>query len=137
MKPITRREFIHLTTQGMLAVGGLVGLGALIRFLSYEPEPPLPREFSIGPAGQYPLGSRTMLAEIPAILLHTPDGLKAFSLVCPHLGCVIQEQGGKLTCPCHGSQFDEGGQVTRRPATRALKALQVTVLGDGSVVIYT
>ena len=137
MPPINRREFVRIATQGLLALSGLVGLGGLIRFLSYEPEPPPPRKFEIGLAEDYPPRSRTILPGIPAILIHTEDGFHAMSLVCPHLGCTVQEQTGNLACPCHGSRFDEKGNVTKRPAGTPLQALRVEVGPDGEVIIYS
>jgi Rieske Fe-S protein len=135
MAGITRRQFVRIATQSMLALGGLVGLGSLLRYLDYQPEPPPPKKFEIGLEQDYPLPSRTVLPEIPAILIRSPDGFHAISLVCSHLGCTVQEQAGKLVCPCHGSRFDDEGKVTRRPAGSPLRALQVEVVSDGRVII--
>jgi cytochrome b6-f complex iron-sulfur subunit len=137
MPPITRREFVRIATQGMLALSGLAGLAGLIRYLSYQPEPPPSRRFESGLAEDYPPQSRTVLPEIPALLIRSPDGFRALSLVCPHLGCTVQEQSGALACPCHGSRFDEDGNVTKRPAASPLRALRVEVDSDGKVIVYS
>gem|GEM_PF-4880246 len=39
---ISRRDFLKLTLGSLLAFGGLLGLGGLVRFLSYKSEPPQP-----------------------------------------------------------------------------------------------
>ena len=56
----------------------------------------------------------------------------AISAVCPHLGCTVDwnstEQ--KFICPCHGSQFDETGDVSRGPASSALSLVTVVVKDD-------
>jgi Rieske Fe-S protein len=59
------------------------------------------------------------------------DTVHAFSSTCTHLGCAVnQVSGGKIFCPCHGSQFDaKTGAVVQGPATAALPTVQVTVKG--------
>ncbi|MGW3337509.1 Rieske (2Fe-2S) protein [Streptomyces seoulensis] len=62
-------------------------------------------------------------------------GLKAYSLVCTHAGCVINKlRGTTLVCPCHGSEFDAvTGKVVQAPATEPLAELPVKV-SDGRIV---
>lgn len=48
----------------------------------------------------------------------------AFDMTCTHQGCLtglVASQ--RFSCPCHGSQFDGNGNVTRGPATRPLAQL--------------
>ena len=86
-KPSTsRRDFLKLTLDSMLAFGGLLGLGGLIRFLSYKTDPPQPTEFDLGLADNYKPDSKTTLPEVPAVLIHNNAGFTALSLVCTHLG---------------------------------------------------
>jgi ubiquinol-cytochrome c reductase iron-sulfur subunit len=43
---------------------------------------------------------------------------------CTHLGCGLIEGGGRFDgwlCPCHGSEFDPSGRVTRGPADANLR----------------
>lgn len=43
---------------------------------------------------------------------------------CTHLGCNLIEGGGRFggwLCPCHGSEFDPSGRVTRGPADANLR----------------
>jgi cytochrome b6-f complex iron-sulfur subunit len=137
LSTITRREFLRFSTRSLLAICGLIGLGEVIRFLSYQPDPPPPRKFEVGLEKDYPPYSRTVLPEIPAILIRSAEGFRALSLVCTHLGCTVQEQTGKLTCPCHGSQFDDEGNVIKRPAVSPLHALRVEVDADNKVIVYS
>lgn len=60
-----------------------------------------------------------------AIVITTTEGLSVFSSACPHLGCRInQAEGGQLVCPCHGSRFNEHGEVVGCPAARGLRPLK-------------
>src|SRR5690349_16752473 len=85
MKNFSRRDFLKISTNSLLALAGLLGFGELIRYLSYQYDPAPPSEFDIGPAVNYPLDSHTILAHIPAILIHDKKGLRAINLACTHL----------------------------------------------------
>jgi ubiquinol-cytochrome c reductase iron-sulfur subunit len=75
-----------------------------------------------------------------------PDGLLAFSKICPHAGCAVSlyryplyeptAPGPALVCPCHYSTFDvtSGGDVIFGPAGRALPQLPLGIDGDGHLV---
>ncbi|MER6350121.1 Rieske 2Fe-2S domain-containing protein [Streptomyces sp. NPDC001595] len=53
--------------------------------------------------------------------------LKAYSTICTHASCAIAKlEGTRLTCFCHGSEFDaRTGEVLQPPATVALAELPV------------
>jgi Rieske Fe-S protein len=62
--------------------------------------------------------------------------VRAFSGVCPHLGCVVdRDKDGKgFACPCHASHFTADGTVQGGPAPRGLDPLPVKVEG-GRVLV--
>ncbi|MET9341788.1 Rieske (2Fe-2S) protein [Nonomuraea sp. NPDC003804] len=71
----------------------------------------------------------------PAYLLRpTPDTFLAFNATCTHQGCPVSYVGPGFRCPCHGSTFDENGQVTGGPARASLIEIPVKVV-DGQVTI--
>ena len=39
----------------------------------------------------------------------------AVRVICTHEGCETNVQGAKLVCPCHNSQYDSDGKVTKQP----------------------
>jgi len=55
------------------------------------------------------------------------ESLKAFSAVCPHLGCIVHWNNDEKSfdCPCHGSRFASDGTVTNGPAQTNLKPIDV------------
>ena len=121
----------------LLAFGGLLGLGGLIRFLSYKTEPPKPTEFDLGLTSNYLPGSTTVLPEIPAVLIRSTTGFSALSLVCTHLGCTVELQPDGFACPCHGSRFDSHGNLIKGPATKPLKPLRVEQTANGKIILHT
>jgi ubiquinol-cytochrome c reductase iron-sulfur subunit len=72
-----------------------------------------------------------------------PQGILAYSKICPHAGCAISlyryplyqptSDGPAFTCPCHYSTFlpGEGGRLVFGPAGRALPQLPLMVDGEG------
>jgi cytochrome b6-f complex iron-sulfur subunit len=133
---VSRRDFLKLARTALLTISGLLGLAGLLRFLGYQSQPPAPTEFDLGPASGYPVGSRTVLPDVPALLVHTDKGFTALSLVCTHLGCTVESQPDGFTCPCHGSRFDLQGNVTHGPASKPLTALRVVIDTDGKLQLF-
>ena len=72
-----------------------------------------------------------------------PQGILAYSKICPHAGCAISlyryptyqptSVGPAFTCPCHYSTFSpgEGGKLIFGPAGRSLPQLPLMVDGQG------
>jgi cytochrome b6-f complex iron-sulfur subunit len=136
MKKLSRREFLKLGSNSLLGLSGLLGLGGLIRFLSFEMDPAPPSQYDLGPAEDFPAGSRTLLMHIPAVLIHSNEGYLAFSLVCTHLGCTVEGKNGFYECPCHGSQYNAEGYVTRGPSNTPLRRLRVELSEAGNVILH-
>jgi cytochrome b6-f complex iron-sulfur subunit len=134
---LSRRDFLKLARNGLLTLSGLLGLAGLLRYLSYQSQPPSPTEFVVGAPSDYAVGSRTVLPQVPALLIRETRGFSALSLICPHLGCTVDPQPDGFACPCHGSRFGLQGQVVRGPAGKALTALRVENAPDGKLHLFT
>ena len=128
---------MKMTTTGLLGAAGLLGLGALLRFLDYEAEPPANTVVDLGSSSQYPPGSRTMLPDVPAILISSEKGFTALSLICTHLGCTVEQAENGFQCPCHGSRYAADGQVERGPARLPLRKLGLETTSDGRLLLHT
>lgn len=53
--------------------------------------------------------------------------LKAFSAVCPHLGCIVHwnKDEKSFDCPCHGSRFASDGTVINGPSETDLNKINI------------
>lgn len=134
---VTRRDFLKLASAAVLTAAGLLGLDGLFRFLDTQTEPSPKTDFDLGLPAKYPLGSRTVVPDVPALLVRSEVGFSALSLVCTHLGCTVESQLDGFTCPCHGSRFDLQGSVTRGPASKPLNSLRTGITSDGNLHLYT
>ena len=94
------------------------------------PPPPPPRTIN---TADIPVGGGLILEDRNLVVTQPTAGtFKAFNATCSHQGCqVAGVSDGKISCPCHGSQYSVvDGSVTRGPALRGLSAKKVTVDGD-------
>ncbi|WP_037571795.1 Rieske (2Fe-2S) protein [Phaeacidiphilus oryzae] len=92
---------------------------------------------TVGAADEIPVGGGRIFAGQKVVVTQPSKGeYKAFSAVCTHQGCTVNEvSGGVISCPCHGSQFKVAdGSVANGPATKPLPPVKVAVAG-GKVVV--
>ena len=88
-----------------------------------------------------PVGGGVILTDVAVAVTQPKQGtFLAFDAHCTHQGTIIgAPQGGLMTCPLHGSQFDLQGNDVRGPngspagSTADLVPVSVTVKG-GNVV---
>jgi ubiquinol-cytochrome c reductase iron-sulfur subunit len=100
------------------------------------------------------LGAGLLIIRLPRQWIHlprgrrswAPQGIMAFSKICPHAGCAISlyryptygptsVQQPAFTCPCHYSTFTpgDGGQVIFGPAGRPLPQLPLMIDASGDL----
>ncbi|OGO58463.1 MAG: hypothetical protein A2V85_18150 [Chloroflexi bacterium RBG_16_72_14] len=78
-------------------------------------------------------GKVVAMGSAPAIVVNTEQGLRAYSAICTHLGCVVawNDLIGAIQCPCHDGRFNPAsGAVISGPPPAPLPPLNVTVEGD-------
>jgi cytochrome b6-f complex iron-sulfur subunit len=143
-QPLSEKEAAR--RRALVAIGGgaltIAGLGAGItgiRFMRpnvlFEPA----TRFAVGRPGDLPVGGVLDLKRRRLFVVRSEAGFFAMSSVCTHLGCMVQyvrEKKGDeaFFCPCHGSRFDQEGNVIGGPAPRPLDRVQIEIDGGKLVV---
>ena len=133
---ISRKSFLKISTQVALWLSGILGLGILTRYLSYEPDQDSAKSFDLGPITDLPEGQKTVYPDIPAVLIRSNKGFLALSLRCTHLGCTLEEDLELFRCPCHGSIFSADGTVITGPALDNLSELLIQISDEDHLIIH-
>jgi Rieske Fe-S protein len=136
MEKITRKGFLKLIKNFFTAIGlGTIAVPIIAYFYPAEleevPTDPIP----VGSTDEIPVGkSKTVqFGRYPAIVINTPDGIKAYSAVCTHFACITKwnEDLGQIVCPCHDGYFDPlDGSVISGPPPTPLEKLNVEIKDD-------
>jgi len=108
---LSRRDLFKLIRTLILWACALLGLGGLVRFLDTRTQPDPETDFDAGPADGFADASRTILPQVPAVVIKDAGGFSALSLVCTHLDCTVETRPDGFACPCHGSPFDPQGRL--------------------------
>ena len=126
----TRRHFLTMLA-GAVAVGACSGSSG---------EPAVFGDVSAGNVKNVAVGSLALVGSEPVMLGRDSGGLYAMTNTCTHQGCDTEPVGSgssaTVRCPCHGSQFDRNGNVTRGPAGSALTHFAVEVDSAGEITIH-
>ncbi|RCV54241.1 Rieske (2Fe-2S) protein [Marinitenerispora sediminis] len=81
-------------------------------------------------------GGQLIIGDKLVVTQPTEGEFRAFSAVCSHGGCTVQEVTDVIHCLCHGSVFGiADGDVLRGPATQPLEAFEVTVEGTDITLV--
>ena len=128
---IPRRQFIQL---GLFTVGA-AWLGTWLQSRLFPSTDMVQEAVPVSfPLAELPVGgTRTITyGGVPVQVLRTPESLRAFSLICTHLGCIVQWQSDnkEFYCPCHDGRFDEFGDVLAGPPPIPLEQFPVQMEGD-------
>jgi Rieske Fe-S protein len=157
--PDARRAFLKLVTAGLGAVTAALAVVPGLGFLAgpargsaskganplrvaterdVKPNRPL-RVTAVGPQDDAWLRLDKVTLGSAWLVRTVEDGpIRAFSTVCPHLGCGVDydEKAGKFNCPCHASAFDLEGRCLSGPSPRGLDELETHVEGRDVLVRY-
>ena len=136
-KKISRRDFLGLSAAWACAAAWILTVIGLAKFPKPALLPDISNKFKIGHPEDFPVGTTKVFPDKNVIVSRDEKGLFAVSLVCTHLGCIVSKTSQGFACPCHGSRYDENGNVIRGPAPRALDWFEVSQLPGGKLVVDT
>ncbi len=132
---IPRRDFLGwagLLSAGFAIVGSVLGM---VRLTKPRVLPEISARFRVGKRAEFAPGVIKIIPEQGVRVVASEEGVRAMSMICTHLGCVVDESPDGFSCPCHGSKFDATGRVVGGPAPRGLAWLAVSEAADGSLVV--
>jgi len=119
---------------------GLFGSGILSTFSNFVFIKPRatygePNRFMIGRPEEYAPGTRISLDAQRVCIVREESRLAAISTTCTHLGCIVGVSETGFACPCHGSRFDQDGNVTGGPAPKPLPWFKASLAPNGEIEV--
>ncbi|MCL7454659.1 MAG: Rieske (2Fe-2S) protein, partial [Anaerolineae bacterium] len=132
---IGRRRFIGLALLGSLIASVAGVLTPIIAFLwpPAQAAPTSELKVQVGTLDEFPLdsGKVVSVANKPVIVVNSEaGGLKAFSAVCTHLGCIVywHKERQVIQSPCHDGRFNPlNGNVIMGPPPRPIAEFRLEV----------
>ncbi len=129
-----RRHFLQRSALFLAAASGAVAAASYFRqfFPRIAGEK---RRITLRDSSHFPVDTYTYLEEHNLFVYKDHEGIRAVSAICTHLGCTIERTTEGFECPCHGSCYNNSGEVLSGPAPRDLAWFRVNKTPDGKVVI--
>ena len=138
----SRRRFLRFLMSFSIVSSIAMIVAPIVGFL-------VPSKTSSGTAGgrvlaatldKLPVGSATVVAvgSKPAIVINTAQGVKAYSAICTHLGCIVAWDGTAkvIVCPCHDGRFNPTtGAVVSGPPPAPLAPLTTVIEGQDVFIV--
>jgi len=129
-----RRLFAWLSSVGLFGAAVLSAVSNLV-FIKPRATYGQPSRFAIGKPDDFPSGTRISLDAKRVCIVRDGNKLAAISTTCTHLGCIVGISETGFACPCHGSRYDQDGNVTGGPAPKALPWYQVSLAPNGELEV--
>jgi cytochrome b6-f complex iron-sulfur subunit len=129
-----RRLLAWLSSVGL---AGSAVLAAVSDIIFFKPRVTYgqPSIFQIGKPDDFPPGTRIAREAERICIVREGNKLAAISTTCTHLGCSVAISDTGFACPCHGSRYDQDGNVIGGPAPKALAWFKVSVAPNGEVEV--
>ena len=129
-----RRLLTWLSSVGLFGSAVLSAVSNLV-FIKPRATYGQPARFAIGKPDDFPPGTRISLDVKRVCVVREGNKLAAISTTCTHLGCIVGISDTGFACPCHGSRFDQDGNVTGGPAPAPLPWFKVSMAPNGDLEI--
>lgn len=134
-EPISRRKVLAwLTSMGLLG-SGIVTVFSNFVFIKPRATYGQPMRFAIGTPDEFPPGARIALGSQKVAIIREGSRMAAISSTCTHLGCIVSIADTGFSCPCHGSRYDQDGNVTGGPAPKALPWYELSLAPNGQLEV--
>lgn len=134
-EPVTRRDYLGMAGMGSAAAAIAFCTVGMLRLPRPRILPDVVGLLRLGKPDQFPTGSATMLPDQKVCVLSSDEGIGVLSLVCTHLGCIVNKVENEFHCPCHGSKFAAKGDLIQGPAPRPMRWLAVSEASDGTLLV--
>lgn len=130
----SRRDFLRrFSVWAAVGAGVLASISLLRQFIPRLTQ--YQRHFKIGRVNNFPVNTFTYMADRKLFVYRDHQGIRAVSAICTHLGCVIGKSDEGFKCPCHGSCYNDQGEVLSGAATKDLPWFELTKDVDGQIVV--
>lgn len=129
-----RRLLSWLTSVGLFGSAVLSAFSNLV-FIKPRATYGQPARFAIGKPEEFPPGTRISLDTRRVCVVREGSKIAAISTTCTHLGCIVGVAETGFACPCHGSRFDQDGNVTGGPAPKPLPWYKVSLKPNGDLEV--
>ncbi len=138
-EPISRRTFVDWVLAGGLFAWAVAFIAPVLSYVwPAQSRGPGAQTVSAGKVDDFSVWQHKMIALSghAVIVVRTPQGFRAFSAVCTHLGCIVGWDASRhqIACPCHAGFFDLNGRPGAGPPPRPLTEQGVAVV-NGEVLV--
>ncbi len=130
-----RRRFITMVSGVAMAVCGAVMGLFNVAFLRPRVTYGAKSRVRVGRPDAYSPGSVMELPDSRLVVRRDGNRFAAISTVCTHLGCTVRSSEIGFDCPCHGSNYDEQGNVVGGPAPRQLAWYRIGLTPSGELEV--
>ncbi|MGE0101050.1 MAG: ubiquinol-cytochrome c reductase iron-sulfur subunit [Blastocatellales bacterium] len=132
---MTRRSMLAWLSSVGLFGSAVISMISNLVFIKPRATYGQPNRFNIGKPDEFPSGTRIAMEEHRICIIRDGDKMCAISTTCTHLGCIVSPSETGFACPCHGSRFDQDGNVTGGPAPKPLPWYKVSLAPNGEIEI--
>jgi len=132
-KSLSRRNFLGIAWAGSLTLIFAQAVIATLKFIKPISTGGFGGKVFAGKLEEFSINSVNRVLAGRFYISRTPEGLIALWQTCPHLGCAVpwDEEEGVFHCPCHGSYFNQQGEVLGGPAPRPMDYFPMEITDDG------